>query len=96
MISKSAPLHKAFCYASHQLSMEIASSAHNYNTEHFKTKTRNTKPNNNVTVKTKSATVIYIEEHIMTTITKIFRKADVKITHEIIFLLRLCEDHVSY
>jgi hypothetical protein len=29
-------------------------------------------------------------------ITEIFRKADFKITHENIFLLRLCEDHVRY
>jgi hypothetical protein len=29
-------------------------------------------------------------------LTEIFRKADVKITFEIIFLLRLFEDHVSY
>jgi len=74
--------------------METARSAHNYNTEHFKTKTKNTKPNNNETVKTKWATFMYIEKHIRT-VTEIFRKADVKITHEIIFLLRRCEDRVS-
>ena len=38
---------------------------------------------------------MYTEKHIRT-ITTIFRKADFKITHDIIFLLRLCEDHVSY